>query len=132
MGKQSRRTFIEQTVAASAAVSLGPLPVPGRKGILHQVYFWLKNTGSAADTAALLKGLATLRRIPGVQQLFIGVPASTENRDVVDNSFAVSELMFFANEAAQAAYQLHPIHKKFVAEYSHLWERVVVYDSQIQ
>jgi hypothetical protein len=28
----------------------------------------------------------------------------------------------------QRAYQEHPIHQKFVADCSHLWERVVVYD----
>lgn len=58
----------------------------------------------------------------------IGTPASTLEREVVDNSFHVSELMIFESIEDQDAYQVHPIHAKFVEEYSHLWERVVVYD----
>ena len=29
----------------------------------------------------------------------------------------------------QAAYQIHPIHQQFIADYGHLWSRVVVYDA---
>lgn len=132
MSKQSRRTFIGQTAAAGAAISLPALPAEKHKGILHQVYFWLKNEGSVADRDALLQGLETLRKIPGVQKLYTGVPASTEKRDVVDNSFAVSELMFFKDEKAQAAYQVHPVHKQFVERYSGLWSKVIVYDTQVK
>ncbi|MCR6720023.1 MAG: Dabb family protein [Chitinophagaceae bacterium] len=46
----------------------------------------------------------------------------------MDNSFDVSELMYFNSAAEQDAYQVHPTHKAFVDKYSHLWERVVVYD----
>lgn len=35
----------------------------------------------------------------------------------------------FDNQAGQDTYQLHPLHVKFVEENSHLWEKVVVYDS---
>ncbi|MBT1703232.1 Dabb family protein, partial [Chryseosolibacter indicus] len=73
--------------------------------------------------------LKTLRKIETIKKLHIGVPASTEKRDVVDNSYHVSELMFFDDVAGQNVYQEHPIHKKFVADCSHLWEKVVVYDS---
>jgi len=57
------------------------------------------------------------------------VPASTEKRDVVDNSFSASEMLFFDDLAGQKAYQDHPVHKQFVADCSHLWQRVVVYDA---
>jgi len=29
----------------------------------------------------------------------------------------------------EEVYQKHPIHLKFVEDYSHLWEKVIVYDS---
>jgi hypothetical protein len=61
--------------------------------------------------------------------MHIGVPASTEQRPVVDSSYSASELMFFDDVAGQEAYQVHPIHKKFVEQCSHLWEKVIVYDS---
>jgi len=97
--------------------------------VMHQVFFWLKNPASEADKAKLIEGLGTLRKIDLIRELHIGVPARTEKRDVVDNSYQVSELMFFDNVESQNAYQAHPLHKQFVDAYSHLWQRVVVYDS---
>lgn len=96
--------------------------------VLHHVFFWLKRPGNADDRAELMTGLRTLSAIPEVKKLLIGTPASTEKREVVDNSFDVSELMYFNSAAEQDAYQVHPTHKAFVDKYSHLWERVVVYD----
>ena len=98
--------------------------------VVHHVFFWLKRPGNADDKAALLKGLRTLSAVPQVKKLLLGTPASTEKREVVDNSFDVSELMYFNSAADQDAYQVHPIHKAFVDKYSHLWEKVVVYDMQ--
>jgi hypothetical protein len=48
--------------------------------------------------------LKTLGDIPQVKQLLIGQPASTEKREVVDNSYHVSELMYFESLAAQKEY----------------------------
>lgn len=107
--------------AASAA------PEPEAK-IVHHVFFWLKQPGSAADRDQLVAGLRALARIPVIRSLQIGVPASTEQRDVVDASFDVSELMIFDNVADQKVYQDHPIHQDFIAKCGHLWRKVIVYD----
>lgn len=96
--------------------------------LVHHVFFWLKNPGSHADRVAVIEGLTTLRAIPQIRQLHIGVPAPTEKRDVVDDSWDVSEIMIFDSAEDQAIYQPHPIHKAFIEKYGHLWERVVVYD----
>ena len=98
--------------------------------VIHHVFFWLKNPGSAADRDKLIEGLRTLKKIKTVRHLHIGLPADTEKRDVVENSYQVSELMFFEDIEGQKAYQDDPIHKKFVAEHEHLWEKVVVFDSK--
>jgi hypothetical protein len=100
-----------------------------RKRVVHHVFFWLRNPKSKDDLAQLLKGLNTLKQIEVVREIHIGVPASTQQRDVIDASYSASELMFFDDITAQETYQEHPIHKKFVATCSHLWSRVVVYDS---
>lgn len=100
--------------------------------VVHHVFFWLKRPGNEADRAELIKGLQTLTAVPQVKKLLIGTPASTEKREVVDNSFDVSELMYFDNAADQDAYQVHPTHKAFVDKCSHLWDRVVVYDMLVQ
>ena len=99
---------------------------PGQ--IIHHVFFWLNNPDSESDKQQLIEGLNTLSSIDEVKVLVVGTPASTIEREVVDNSFDVSELMIFESVEAQDAYQVHPIHTKFVENYSHLWERVVVYD----
>jgi len=97
--------------------------------MIHHVFFWLANPGSKADRDRLIAGLNTLRAIEVVQQLHIGVPASTEKREVVDNSYDVSELMFFASVEDQKRYQDHPLHLQFVKDCAHLWRKVVVYDA---
>ena len=125
----SRRTFIAAT-ALVAAASAGASPaVNTYPKLVHHVFFWLKNPGSREDLSKLLAGLRTLTAIETVRGAHFGVPASTEKRDVVDNSFSASEMLFFDDLAGQKAYQDHPVHKQFVADCSHLWERVVVYDA---
>lgn len=116
--------------AGLAANTLSAFSEPEKKGIIHHVFFWLKNPGSKEDLDKLLAGLQTLRKIKEIKKLYIGVPAATEKRDVVDSSYAASELMFFDNLADQKSYQDDPIHQKFIADCSHLWEKVIVYDVQ--
>jgi len=116
--------------SASMALPSGVTPdASGASATIHQVFFWLKNAGSEADRDQLIAGLRTLAAIDVIQRFHIGVPASTEKRDVVDNSYDVSELMFFRTVEDQKTYQDHPVHLKFVENFSHLWKRVVVYDS---
>lgn len=97
--------------------------------IIHHVFFWLKNNDSIADRDRLIEGLKTLAQIDTIKQMHISLPASTEQRDVVDNSWAVSELMFFDDLEGQAHYQDHPVHQQFIKDCSSLWTKVVVYDA---
>jgi len=130
MQQFNRRKFIAQaTILAAAPLIINPMANnTNASQLVHHVFFWLKNAGSEADRKQLIEGLKTLRAIKEVKQLLIGTPASTEKREVVDNSYDVSELMYFDNVEGQNAYQVHAIHKAFVEKYSHLWEKVVVYD----
>jgi hypothetical protein len=96
--------------------------------VVHHVLFWLKSP-TPENLQALLKGLRTLKGIKSVQRMHIGVPAATEDRDVVDSSYSASELLFFDSLAGQKAYQDDPIHLQFIKDCSHLWSKVVVYDS---
>jgi hypothetical protein len=125
----NRRTFIATTALATAAGTAASGHAPEKPMLTHHVFFWLRNTGSVGDRDKLIEGLKTLRRIEGIKALHIGVPAETEKRDVVDNSYAVSELMFFDDVAAQVRYQDDPIHKAFIESCSSLWSKVVVYDA---
>jgi Stress responsive A/B Barrel Domain len=112
--------------AVSSGVAGGPSRFPK---LVHHVFFWLKHPQSKEDLDALLAGIRTLAAIETVRGLHVGVPASTEKREVVDNSYSASELLFFDNVEGQNVYQVHPIHQKFVKDCSHLWSKVVVYDA---
>lgn len=103
-----------------------------RPVLVHQVYFWLKDKGNAAQIADLKAELAALTAIPHIQLLYVGTPASTEKRTVVDYSFDVSELMYFASQAEHDAYQVHPLHKAFADKWTPLLEKVIVYDSVLE
>lgn len=127
--KSTRRKFIAGTgLLAVAAVTQG-IAARKKNVLVHHVFFWLKNPQSQEDLKKLLEGVKTLEKIETIKMLHIGVPAATEKRPVVDNSYSVSELIFFDDLKGQSTYQDHPIHVKFVENYSHLWEKVVVYDS---
>ena len=125
----SRRTFIAAAATLAATDAGASAAVNVYPKLVHHVFFWLKNPEAKEDLARLLDGLRTLANIETVRGAHFGVPASTEKRDVVDNSYSASEILFFDDLAGQKIYQDHPIHKKFVADCSHLWERVVVYDA---
>lgn len=135
MEKKNRRKFIGNSAATVAATALGlpsalaHTPEASRPPVVHHVFFWLKNPTSTADRDQLVAGLKTLAGIPLIKELYVGVLANTEKRDVVDASWQVSELMFFEDLSGQANYQQHPLHLAFVKNCSHLWEKVVVYDA---
>jgi hypothetical protein len=134
MQKQTRRKFIASSALITAGVavsakSLLTMETKNKKQLAHHVFFWLKNPGSKEDLAKLLEGLRTLEKIETIRLLHIGVPAATELRPVVDASYSASELMIFDDLEGQKIYQDHPIHQKFIADCSHLWDKVIVYDS---
>ncbi|CAN5649490.1 Dabb family protein [soil metagenome] len=126
----NRRQFIATAsalvTAPMAIAQTGNNATPSK--VIHHVFFWLKNPGNQADKALLMEGLKTLTGVKQVKKLLIGTPARTEQRSVVDSTYDVSELMYFDSAAEQDEYQADPIHKAFVEKYSHLWEKVVVYD----
>lgn len=133
MTTHSRRdVIIAATALAGAGATAQAAPMSQSKAtltpIVHHVFFWLKNPDSTEDLARLLAGLETLAGVDTVRGIHIGVPADTEKRGVVDGSYSASEILLFDDVAGQSAYQVHPIHKKFVADCEHLWQRVVVYD----
>jgi hypothetical protein len=98
--------------------------------IVHHVFFWLKNENSEEDKNALIAGIKELGKIEQVQDIHVGIPASTEEREVVDNSFSVTEMLVFASEEDEAIYQAHEQHQAFIDKCSHLWKKVLVYDSK--
>jgi len=99
-----------------------------KNGFIHHVFFWLKNPERKEDAFQLIEGLKKLSAAPTIKDFHIGIPAAT-NREVIDNSYAVSWLLLFKNKEDQDIYQTDPMHLKFIEECSHLWNKVIVYDT---
>jgi hypothetical protein len=99
-----------------------------KNGFIHHVYFWLKNPGNVGERTKLINGLEKLSGAAIINDFHIGVPADT-NREVIDRSYAVSWLLLFKTKEDQDSYQTDPMHLQFVEECSHLWNKVVVYDT---
>ncbi len=134
MSKQSRRKFVGLAGKILAATGLAAFSAPAlaqkpnKNMFIHHVYFWLNNPGSEADKKKLVEGLQTLTKIKKIEMHHIGQPADTD-REVIDRSYAISWMLIFKNKADQDSYQTDPIHLDFVKNYSHLWSKVIVYDS---
>ena len=130
MSKLTRRRFLATGSLITLGATASATEMKKEKTVLvHHVFFWLKNPQSMEDRDKLVKGVKSLSKIGTIKMLHVGVPASTEKRDVVDNSYHVSELMFFDSVEDQKVYHDHPIHQAFIKEHSMLWDKVVVYDT---
>ncbi|MFT4032075.1 MAG: Dabb family protein [Siphonobacter sp.] len=128
MKNVSRRKFLKNTALASSVPALLIPPPEIKELFTHHVFFYLKNRGNEADKATLLEGLTKLKKVPAIRLAHIGSVAGT-TRSVIVRDYDVSWLCFFDNMEEEEVYQKHPIHLKFVEDYSHLWEKVVIYDS---
>lgn len=132
----NRRKFIQRVTAGIALATLFPF---GRKAeakglqlkgtLVHHVFFWLKEPKNPEVRRQFEKAIDALLKVETIKLSHVGVPASTEERDVVDHTYTYSVMTFFDSQEGQDIYQVHPIHLKFIEENSHLWNKVVVYDS---
>ncbi len=98
--------------------------------LYHCVYFWLKPELTAEQRAAFRAGVETLKGIKSVEKISIGVPAATTKRPVVESSYDVAAIVECKDVAAEAAYQVDPLHLAFVANCKQYWTKVVIYDSE--
>lgn len=101
-------------------------------GLIHTVYFWLKDDLSTEQIANFKKGVQSLSAIETIEKFYIGEHANTEARDVIDHSYDYSLIVHFRDQAGHDAYQPHPIHQKFVEDFGPSFEKVIVYDSLVE
>ena len=55
--------------------------------LTHTVIFWLKEGLTQEDKELFFEGVKTLTTIDSVERSFLGTPASTPKRSVVDDSY---------------------------------------------
>lgn len=97
--------------------------------IIHSVYFWLKEDLTDEETADFLNFFEALKKVPGIASYYIGKPAPTTPRDVVDNSFAYHWLVTFDTLDDINMYETHPDHIAAAEKYSKYWTKVEVKDT---
>ncbi len=101
-------------------------------GLIHTVYFWLKDDLTGEQIVDFKKGVQSLSEIETIEKFYVGEHANTEKRDVIDHSYDYSLIVHFRDQAGHDAYQPHPIHQKFVDTYGPFFEKVIVYDSLVE
>ncbi len=102
---------------------------PSEEGLVHTVFFWFHDNVSEEQRSGFYEDLKKLREIEQILHGWIGVPAPTEARGVIDNTYDYSITFVFESVATEQEYQVHPMHKEFVEKNAHLWDKVVVYDA---
>jgi hypothetical protein len=98
--------------------------------LIHTVFFWLKPELTTAQRAEFRRGVESLAAIKHAEQVYVGAPAGTTDRPVIDKTFAVALTVICRDVAEQEAYQVDPIHLAFVARFDRYWTRVQVYDAE--
>jgi len=99
--------------------------------IVHVVNFWLKKDLSEKEKKNFVGFFEDLRKIDVIKTLNYGVPAQTNLRPVVDNSFDYTIIVTFKDLNDITIYETHPIHLKAIEKYQHLWTKVMVKDTSI-
>ena len=98
--------------------------------LIHTVFFWLKPELTDDQREAFYAGVESLYDIEDADDVFIGEPAETPERPVIDASYDVGLTVLLADVDAHNRYQEHPIHKAFVESFRSHWERVLVFDME--
>jgi hypothetical protein len=106
--------------------------IPSNRMLTHTVFFWLKKSLSPAERAEFERGVKSLVSIPGSRRATMGRPAKTAKREVLDDSYDFALELDFDSIADHDRYQAHASHVKFLAEQKPKWERVRVYDFEIE
>lgn len=98
--------------------------------LVHTVYFWLKPELTPQQRADFRRGVESLGGIKAVEKAYIGEPAKTEKRPIIDDSYSVALTVVCKDVAAHDAYQVDPIHLAFIEQFKTFWSRVQIYDAE--
>lgn len=97
--------------------------------LIHSVFFWLKTEVSAEQRASFFEGLESLGGIEALAGFYVGTPAATAKRAVIDDSYDYAITCLLPDVAALDAYQVHALHQAFLATHREKCSRVQIYDA---
>jgi hypothetical protein len=98
--------------------------------LVHSVFFWLKPELTAQQRADFRAGVESLGGIKAVSAVYVGVPAKTPKRPIIEDSYSLALTVVCQDIAAHDAYQVDPIHLAFVNSFKTYWSRVQIYDAE--
>jgi len=98
--------------------------------LVHVVLFNLEAGMSAEELANFEKDLNALATIPSARRCYIGKPASTEPRPVVQTDWDYMLTVVVDDIAGHDSYQAHPIHQAFVESHKRHFAQVRVFDAE--
>ena len=105
--------------AVLAGCSSTPAPVtPSSAPFVHVVLFKTKSPDRQAASAELVRDVREmLAPLPAVKGLWIGSPAPTNTRPIVDANYDVGILLLFEDQEALQEYLDHPTHQEFAKKH---------------
>jgi len=97
--------------------------------LVHSVFFTLKAGISDEEKAHFIQQVGTLGAIPTVDSLYIGTPAATPDRPVIQKDYDVALTVLLKSMEDHDLYQEHHIHLDFIENNSKYWEKVIIFDA---
>ena|SRR5690606_16997599 len=129
----TRRKFMALSVGLGLGMFL-PKKLTAAKAakpmIVHQVFFWLKQPKK--DLKAVMKGCKDIGKLKSAHSYQVGIPAATAKRPVIDDSYHIALTVNFKSIEDHDIYQEDPIHLEFIEQHSDKWEKVQIYDFEVE
>ena len=97
--------------------------------LVHSVFFWLKPELTDAQRAEFRRGLDSLVGIKAAECVYVGTPAPTPKRPVIEDTYSFALTIVCRDVAAHDGYQVDPLHRAFVDTFKSYWVRVQIYDA---
>ena len=97
--------------------------------LVHVVLFWLRDDLSTEEHAQFVEGLKSLEDISAAENVFVGTPAATPERPVIDTSYDYCLTVILRDMAAHDAYQADPLHQNFLDLFRPFFKAVKIYDA---
>jgi hypothetical protein len=98
--------------------------------LIHTVLFWLRKDLAGDQITEFRMGLESLKGIEQAEAVYIGSPARTAERPVLDTSYDFCLTVILKDVAAHDAYQADNAHLAFLASFKEFWKKVKVYDAE--
>lgn len=97
--------------------------------LVHSVYFWLRPDLGSVEQEKFWTLVNRLLTIASVKHGWVGKPAQTEDRPVIDKSYSCALVLAFDDMAGHDEYQVDPVHDEFRTGCSGFWSKIQIYDA---